>query len=301
MCYNKVMEKHYYKHKLENLLVISRIVTIHYFEFDRMFEGPVEAHDFWELVYAEKESIICMADRKEILLGEGEALFHKPNELHSLRANGNTAPNVFVISFVCKSEAMHFFENRKMHLNQALLTYIYALIEEGKKTFDIPYSNPFLKKMILLPNPALGGQQIIKNYLEILLINLIRNESAKKDSGIVFFSGERYGEKIAEQAVAYLKAHLQEHLTVTQICEALNYNKSYIFKQFKLATGHSVMSYFMHLKVERAKQLLRESELTVTQISDMLAFDTPNYFSKCFKKMAGYTPLQYKKMHRHLP
>ena len=58
------------------------------------------------------------------------------------------------------------------------------------------------------------------------------------------------------------------------------------------------MSYFISLKIKEAKRLLRETDLTVTQISASLAFDNPNYFSKTFKRVSGYTPLQYKKMRR---
>ena len=296
--YHIVMEKKYYRHKIENLLLINRIITIHYFEFAKNFCFAEESHDFWELVYADKESIFCTMDNTEIVLNEGELLFHKPNERHSLRANGKSAPNVFIISFECKSEAVRFFENRKLTLDKSLLRFIYALIEEGKKTFHFLYSDPELKKMSLLKKPTLGGQQLIKNYLEILLINLMRNETEKENAEVVFLPHEQLGEHIAKQVVAFLKEHLHERLEIADICNALNYTKSYIFEQFKKATGRSVMAYFTQLKMEKAKRLLRETELSVTQIADSLAFDTPNYFSKSFKKLTGYTPLQYKNIHR---
>lgn len=293
------MEKKYYKHKIENLLVINRIVTIHYFEFDKQFVSLEEKHDFWELVYADKESIVCFSDGEEIPLAEGEILFHKPNESHALRANGKTAPNVFIISYECTSEASRFFENRKLTPDKSLLRFIYAIIEESKRTFDLPYSDPNLKKMKLLAQPTLGGQQLIKNYLEILLVNLMRNETEKETPDAIFLSQEKIGERVAQQTVSFLKEHLYERLEIADVCSALNYNKSYIFEQFKKATNHSVMAYFMRLKIERAKRLLRETSLSVAQIADKLSFDTPNYFSKTFKKLTGYTPLQYKKMHAH--
>ena len=109
--------KKYYKHKLQNLINVSKIVTIHYFEFEKNFKTYGEAHDFWEIVYAEKESLICTAGGVEILLLQGEILFHKPNEFHTLAANGKNAPNVFILSFVCKSLAMQFFENKKFCLD----------------------------------------------------------------------------------------------------------------------------------------------------------------------------------------
>ena len=54
------------------------------------------------------------------------------------------------------------------------------------------------------------------------------------------------------------------------------------------------MAYFTELKIERAKKLLRE-DMNIAQIAEYLSFDTPNYFSKTFRKITGVTPLQYKK------
>ncbi len=292
------MEKKYYKHKIEDLLVISRIVTIHYFEFHKDFEGPAEAHDFWELVYAEKGNLICRADDNEILLEEGEMLFHKPNEWHALRADGRRAPNVFIMSFECRSEAIHFFEGRKMRVDKSLLRTIFAIIEESKKTFDLPYSDPEAKKMDLLAAPTLGGRQLIKNYLEILLISLMRNETERGETEAVFLPREQFDELIPARAIAYMQAHIDENLTVEDICTVLHYNKSYIFRQFKKTTGSSLMAYFTKMKVEKAKRLLRESDMSISQIAASLSFDTANYFSKCFKKVTGYTPGTYRKIRK---
>lgn len=187
MCYNFYM-KTYFQHKLENLISVNKIITIHYFEFEKNFQTAGEAHDFWEIVYAERESLLCTADGQEIFLAQGEILFHKPNEFHTLAANGKTAPNVFILSFVCKSESMKFFENKKFPLSAHLAKFLYSIWEEGKKTFDIPYSDPNLKKMKLLPYPTLGGEQLIKNYLEIFLINLLSAESCTLSTSICAIS-----------------------------------------------------------------------------------------------------------------
>lgn len=290
------MNTRYYKHKLENLININKIVTIHYFQFNKNFKGPTESHDFWELVYADKGELICEADGKEILLSQGEILFHKPNEVHTLRTNGRSAPDVFIVCFDCKSECVRFFENLKLTLNKRFVRFIYSIIEESKKTFDLPYADPQLKKMHLLPSPTLGGQQVIKNYLEILLISLMRDETEKSDSGVVFLPREESRERLADKIIKFLQANLYEQLEISDVCEALHYNKSYIFRQFKATTDCTIMAYFIKLKIEEAKRLLRETSLSVTQISAKLAFDTPNYFSKTFKKITGYTPLRYKRL-----
>lgn len=291
------MEIKYYKHKLEKLLVISEIVTIHYFEFDKNYTNDGESHDFWELVYAEKESVTATADDKTVIINQGEMLFHKPNERHSLSANGATAPNVVIISFACKSRAMRFFENKKIKLDKSLVKFIYLIIEESKATFNLPYSDPTLKKMEFLPHPALGGQQMMENLLEILLIGIMRSETEKDNPDAVFLPDEEFDGILSQSVIKILNERVNDKLCIQDVCSELNYSKSYIFRQFKKDTGSTVMVYFTRLKIEKAKKLLRETKMNVTQISAALAFDTPNYFTKTFKKIAGVSPLKYKRIY----
>ena len=290
------MEKKYYKHKLENLLVVSKIVTIHYFEFDKDYQSHTESHDFWELVYAERGDIITVSGEREITIKEGEVFFHKPGVSHSHRADGKRAPSVFIISFECKNEAMRYFEEKHMPLEKSLVGFVFSIIEESKRTFDLPYFDPSLKKMRLNESPALGGQQMIKNYLELLLISLMRAESEKENSTAVFLVREQYYELISDMVIDYLKKHVCDAVTVDDVCTELHYNRSYIYRQFKKTTGMSIMACFMKLKISKAKELLRESKKSIAEISYTLSFDNPNYFSKAFKRSVGYTPSTYRKI-----
>lgn len=287
--------KNYFQHKLNNLISVNKIVTIHYFEFEKDFCTKGESHDFWEMVFAEKESLLCSADGKKFLLEQGELLFHKPNEFHTLAANGKNAPNVFILSFVCKSESMKFFENKKFPLSPHLVKFIYPILEEGRKTFDIPYSDPNLKKMKLLPQPTLGGEQLIKNYLEIFLINLLRDQTETAQGNATFLPWKELSTKPIDDVTAILKENVYTALSIDDICKKTAYSKAYLFRIFKAKTGKTIMAYFIELKIKQAKQLLRENELSVREISEKLAFNTPDYFTKTFKRVTGLTPLAYKK------
>ena len=292
------MKQIYYRHKLKNLLMINKIVTIHYFEGAKGFTTKGETHDFWELVYADKCSVVCTAGDKQIVLNEGEILFHKPNEYHALSTEVRNPPNVFVATFECRSEGMGFFENKRLKLDKSLLKFIYMLIEESRKTFDLPYSDPDLKKMPLRQRPTLGGQQLIKNLLEILLINIMRGETEKADANETFLFKEEFEGRVAKRIIELLEENVRENLSIDELCAKLNYNKSYLFRQFKATTGCSIMAYFINLKMKGAKKLLRESDMTVVQIANHFSFDSPNYFSKTFKKLTGHTPTNYRKIHK---
>ena len=287
--------KHYFRHKLQNLILVSKVITIHYFEFDKNFRAQEEAHDFWELVYADKEAILCTADDKEIPLTEGELLFHKPNVRHALFANGKKAPNVCIVSFECKSEAMRFFEGKKLRPDKTLLRFLYGVVEEAKRTFDIPYSSPECKRMHLLKKPTLGGEQMIKNYLELFLISLMRSLTETSKGNDIFLKESEFNSKLVKDVLRLLDGRVEGKLCIDEICAAVGYSRAYIFKEFKSTTGKSVMSYYTSLKIERAKQLLREHELSVHQIAERLGFDSANYFSKVFRAHTGQSPTAYQK------
>ena len=73
---------------LKEELHIRKIYSIHYFEYmkDYVFDG--ESHDFWEFVFVDSGNLFVTAGDQEVLLASNEMIFHKPNEFHALRGDG---------------------------------------------------------------------------------------------------------------------------------------------------------------------------------------------------------------------
>ena len=296
ICYNTVMKVKYYKYKTENLLNVNKIVTIHYFQLKKNFAAKEESHDFWELVYADKHPVICVSDGQETVLNEGQIIFHKPNERHSLKADGKNPPDVIIISFDCKSEAMNFYENFRSDVNPALVNYLYGVVEESKRVFDIPFSDPETKKMPLAKEPPLGGIQTIKNLLEIFLIKLLCSKTGTENADKIFLREKDCEKQLIHDIKKILAENVNGRITVDTLCKELSYNRSYLFRVFKKCTGDTIMRYYEKLKIEKAKKLIRENRMTIREISEELSFDTPNYFSKVFKKSTGLNPVRYRKI-----
>lgn len=292
--------KRYFQHKPENLINITKIVTVNKLSLDKNFIFRGESHDFWEIVYVDKESVICTADSRIINLKEGELLFHKPGEFHSLAANGYSQSSVYIISFVCKSAAMKFFEEKKLAPNKNFSKYIHSIFDEGARTFDIPFTDPKLKKMALREEPSLGGGQIIKNYLEIFLINLLRFYTETESGNETFLPVSKLSSKPVDEVMKILKENVNVNLSIDEICSKTSYGRAYLFRAFKAETGKSIIEYFIELKIEKAKQLILENKLSVKEIAAKLSFNEPNYFTKTFKRVTGLTPSLYRKTARQL-
>jgi len=164
--------------KLKDDIVIQGIYTLFYFERSKNYNFSGERHNFWELVYVDKGEGMATAEGSEILLKQGNVIFHKPNEFHSLRSNGQVAPNFFIITFECRSRAMKQLENKVITLGETQKSLLSKIIDESTKVFSNPL-NDMISENKMNKNIPFGAEQLIKLYLTEFLISIIRRDESK--------------------------------------------------------------------------------------------------------------------------
>jgi len=81
------------------------------------------------------------------------------------------------------------------------------------------------------------------------------------------------------------------------VANKLKMSSSYLGEVFKSYTGMTPYQYFLHLKVNKAKEFLEKDELSIKEIAFKLAFDDQFYFSRLFKKKTGVPPSQWTMFH----
>ena len=91
----------YIRTELKQPVVIENIITVHYFEYTKNFAFSGEAHDFWEIVFADKGDLYITAGNSEFLLRQGQMFIHRPMEFHNIRCDGKTASNSVIVTFSC--------------------------------------------------------------------------------------------------------------------------------------------------------------------------------------------------------
>lgn len=278
---------------MEIVVDIKEIKSLFYFEFSKDYRNFGESHDFWEIVYVDKGEIEATADEKTVNVKWGQAIFHKPNEFHNIIANKTVAPNIFITSFVCNSPAMKFFENKVMEISPRQREIIRALIDDSKETHLISDFMPYKKNKPLTDVP-IGGIQMIKLYIEQLLISLLRSGKEVENSGILFADEAVTGERVKD-IIGYMSNALFGKFSVEKMCVHFGYSKAYLSKIFKEETGRTLLEYYTDMKISEARRMIREKKYNFAQISDLLCFDNPRYFSRVFKRVTGLTPQEYKK------
>lgn len=286
-------KKKFYMHKIANLLNIQKIVTIHYQALEENYVSHEEKHDFWEIIYADKEDAVVCIDGKQVLVKQGEILFISPNATHYVLSENNE-PNLFIVSFVCKSESMNYFTDKKILVPESYRYLLQNIMHEAWETFDLPDFDPNLNELKLKAAPNLGGEQLLKNALESLLIYLLRHAQQKQLSQEFFVSKIADSTELQDAIVRILKEKIYERFRLEDLCERLHYGTTQLCTFFRKKTGMTIYQTYLKLKIDEAKILIRK-DVPFSQISDQLCFDSLSSFTSAFRKHVGMTPREYKK------
>lgn len=279
---------------LKNDLVIDRIFSVHYFEYmsDFVFEG--ESHDFWEFCCVDKGTVLVQADDQYHVLTKEQIIFHKPNEFHSLSAHGKSAPNLVVMSFHTNSPCMDFFRNKILEINETERNLLAQIIIEARQCFCTPLDDPYLQKLGKTDHAPVGSEQLLRIYLEQFILQMYRRNISSQPAPRLEKSVKKTNDSLAfERIVGYLEDHIRQHVTIDEICQENLIGRSQLQKLFRERKKCGVVNYFSKMKINAAKELIRENYLNFTEISDYLGYTSVHYFCRQFKKITGMTPSEY--------
>ena len=105
---------------------------------------------------------------------------------------------------------------------------------------------------------------------------------------------KRANSRYTEQCKEYIRKYYHQKICIPDIAEALGVSESHLSRIFKKETGESIQKYSMHMRIERAENLLKYSEASLTEISEYLCFSSQSHFGKVFKVYKNMTPKQYR-------
>lgn len=98
-------------------------------------------------------------------------------------------------------------------------------------------------------------------------------------------------------AKQYVRQHFAEPLTLEDVCNAIGFSISYFSVLFKKETGEGFMKYLTRIRIEEAKTLLRETNLSVAQICEDVGYNDRKHFTQTFNKVVGLNPIDYRKLY----
>lgn len=117
--------------------------------------------------------------------------------------------------------------------------------------------------------------------------------AASACKGLEQHRGNHYGGTM-DEVINYIHLKYTQDISIEKICSVFYFNQSYFSSLFKSKTGCNYNDYVTNLRVEKAKELLKSGNYKITEISEMIGYNSSRYFSKVFRSRTGELPQEYK-------
>lgn len=105
-------------------------------------------------------------------------------------------------------------------------------------------------------------------------------------------------EGLVAQIKEYILLHLHEDTSLTALADHFHFSQEYLLRVFKKEEGVTILQYVNERKLERAKELLKDQDLQVKEVAEMLGFADTKYFIRFFRSKTGFSPKTYRKEKR---
>lgn len=271
-----------------NVINVTRLANIHYFEFTNQYHTYRDTHRFCELVYVDSGRIMIDAENFSGELKSNCLIIHRAGEAHSLKCCQDEAPNVIIIGFECDSELLAPFSTAPVTLSGECVRLLTDIIKEGRNVFLPPYDVPNVRDMKKRKDAVFGSDQMLKLKLEAFLICLIRSTKPLEEN-----RDNKAAGSMINEVYDYINRNFREKIDLSELCFLYCTNKTSLCNGFKKAYGVTIIQYINMLKLKETKKLLREGKNSLTEIATMLNMSSVHYLSRLFKKYENKTPSEY--------
>ena len=247
---------------------------------DKDYYFPGEMHNFWEMVYIKKGKAIITKNDKIYRLNKGETAIHPPMEFHRIMSDGEEF-EIIVISFSSDSDILYSLPNGVIRLDKKLSNELYEIFEEIKTAFN-------MNDVFVTSGKNAATEQMAVCRFEHFLLNLIAKEKGVQSQV------RTHAAKLFSLIVEVMNDNIGKNLSVEQIARLCGMSVSNLKKITRKHTGGGVNKHFTTLKIMRATSML-ENGMNVSEVSEILGFSSPAYFSYVFKRETGTAPINVKK------
>lgn len=233
-----------------------------------------ESHDFWEFMYVTGGNVGVAKNEKIFELSEGDIIFYRPLEFHSMWTSDDTPVCVAIMSFSLEGSGFSSLGDgifKTERYEQRLISDALKLYKNSKDAVD-PFS-----------------LQLAAIRIEELLLRLVTLQTPEQTHHIS--AGARNYRKI----LSFLDTHLRENLSTEEIAKECCSSVSNLKKIFKKYSGMGIMQYYNEKRMILATMLIKQ-DMKMSEIAEELGFQNQNYFTETFKRHMGMTPTQYKKL-----
>lgn len=278
--------------------IVQTITNIAFYEFISQQSYAIHPVEACSLLFIDYGELEVMVGETTFRLKEGQA-FIIPEQVNYSFHTKESAVNVLLISFASQNvKLLELIYQQAITLESLHRNLFAQIMTESKSVFPQITTNVFqITTNQRLKDIPVGAEELIYIYLSQLIVFMARtNQLQKKEKPKPSTSliKKHFEKKEIDEIIIYMEENLNKNFSIAELSEHFFVSPSYLKKNFKKETGYSVINFYRILKMERAKQWVREDQMNFTEIACRLGYDTLHHFSNSFKKYTGLSPTAYK-------
>ncbi len=232
----------------------------------------------WQLVYVSAGEGHFILGGKDVTVPAGNMVLYQPKQEQRYYFLGTDRSQYWFVHFTGR-QVKNILKKYEIPLDG-------YIIHTG---LSYEYEDLFRKMRDELTECAWGYEEVLTYHLRELLITMNRriHEGTPRIAGFV--------QNEIDRAKDYFREHYNEDISIEQYAASRNMSTSWFNKCFRSAVGESPLRYILLLRIRNAQALLETTDGTISEISRIVGYENPMYFSRIFRKEKGLSPLKYRK------
>ena len=231
----------------------------------------------FQLLYVAAGKAHFFLNDEDVIVTAGHMVLYQPKEIQRYVYYGVDQTEVYWVHFTGGN------------VKNILKSYGIPLTEHVFYTGQLPeYQNLYLKMIQELKECNPHYEELLVYYLRQLFILVSRKLNSRSKAA-------DYIQSEIESAIRYFSDHFQADIVIDQYAASIHRSTAWFIRNFKHYTGMTPMQYIISVRMTHAQQLLSTTDYNITEISAVVGYDNPLYFSRLFKKQIGLSPTDYRK------
>lgn len=265
---------------------------------DSYYVEKVSVHQNFELVFVvEAQSAYFEISGQKVFVATNDVLLIKPGTPHKLDVSGHDTCRFLVMKFMFSKKAV---AGVSMVSIEDFLSFVQSGDLGGYIRLKSAHRSEIVSAMQKIISENKKGDEHSEFLRSVLTLEIFvwLSRSLKEEWEAAV---SKKGEKLAElmhTARAYIEQNFSQDISLDDIANYIYLSTSHFARAFKKAFGTSPIQYLLSLRVEKAKELLENSDLRIGEISLEVGFSSQQRFNDIFKKQAGASPSEYRAAYR---
>lgn len=259
-------------------LIVGSCGTYHLFTRPRLPTYRPKGRIDYQLLYisAGKAHFYFKKD-EETIVTAGHMVLYRPKEMQRYVYYAEDQTEVYWVHFTGS------------HVKQLLKKYHFPAKDHVLYSGTSPIYQRLFRTMIQelqLRKP--NYEQLLTMLLHQVLLLTDRNSGEEKIQN-------NYAQNEVERATNYFNDHYQSDINIEEYAASRNMSTSWFIRNFKQHNGITPLNYILSIRISNAQNLLETTDYAISEISSIVGYDNPLYFSRLFKKQTGMSPREYRK------